>query len=63
MKLLRRGEAFFMQRRINREVAEGLEVQEGWRKAGYSDAEIRDLWLLTSGVKPEDWPHDHDEGA
>ena len=57
------GDEAELQERINREVAEGYEAEAELRRQGLSDAEIRDLWLLFSGVDPEDLPHGHDEGA
>lgn len=51
-----------LQERINREVEEGLEAEVELRRLGLSESDIRDLWLLFSGVAPGDLPHGHDEG-
>lgn len=52
-----------LQDQINREVAEGEVALVELRAQGLSDDEIRDLWLESSGVAPDDLPHGHDEGA
>ena len=51
-----------LQAQIDREVAEGQVVYDQLIAEGHTKEQIRDWWLANSGVAPEDWPHDHDEG-
>lgn len=50
-----------IQDQINRAVAEGEVALAELRAQGLSDDEVRDVWLLFSGIAPEDLPHGHDE--